>query len=53
MSGAGRRLIAEHYTWRHYHQRIAALHGALLEGADPAPAVAAIDVAPLPREARA
>lgn len=51
MGAAGRRLIEERYTWRHYHQRIAALYGALLEGADPAAAVAAIDGAPLPREA--
>jgi glycosyltransferase involved in cell wall biosynthesis len=51
MGGAGRRLIAEQYTWRHYHQRIAAMHGALLDGLDPVAAVAAFDGTPLPREA--
>ncbi len=53
MGAAGRRLIAEQYTWRHYHQRIAALHSALFEGVDPVAAVAARDLAPLPREASA
>ena len=50
MGMAGRRLIERRYTWRHYHQRIAALHSALYEGSDPAAAVAAMDGAPL-REA--
>jgi len=35
MGAAGRRLIAERYTWKHYHRRIAALHQALHDGERP------------------
>lgn len=45
MGAAGRRLIEERYTWRHYHQRIAALHRALCDGGDLGAAVAAADEA--------
>jgi glycosyltransferase involved in cell wall biosynthesis len=50
MGASGRRLIEERYTWRHYHRRIAALHGALFTGGDVAAAVAHADEA---AEARA
>jgi glycosyltransferase involved in cell wall biosynthesis len=43
MGAAGRRLIAERYTWKHYHRRIAALHQALHDGGDVAKAVASVD----------
>ena len=43
MGMSGRNLIASSYTWRHYHRRIGALHGALHGGADPARAVAEVD----------
>ena len=43
MGASGRSLIASKYTWRHYHRRIGALHGALHAGADPARAVGEID----------
>jgi glycosyltransferase involved in cell wall biosynthesis len=43
MGAAGRRLIAERYTWDHYHQRIVVLHRALHDGADPVAAVASVD----------
>ena len=46
MGRAGRRLIGERYTWRHYHRRIAALHGALCDGSDVAQAVADADADP-------
>ena len=45
MGAAGRRLIEERYTWRHYHQRIEALHRALRGGGNVAAAVAAADEA--------
>ena len=41
MGAAGRRLIEEHYTWRHYHRRIAAMHRAVYERTDVAAAIAA------------
>jgi glycosyltransferase involved in cell wall biosynthesis len=34
MGASGRALIAGQYTWRHYHQRIAALHQDLYDRAD-------------------
>jgi glycosyltransferase involved in cell wall biosynthesis len=43
MGAAGRRLIEERYTWRHYHRRIAALHRAVYERSDIAAAVAEAD----------
>ena len=44
MGAAGRRLIEEHYTWRHYHRRIAAMHRAVYERTDIAVAIAAATV---------
>lgn len=41
MGAAGRALIQQRYTWRHYHRRIAALHEALHAGSDIADAVEA------------
>lgn len=38
MGASGRRLIAEQYTWRHYHERIAALHQDLFDRDDASPA---------------
>ncbi len=43
MGAAGRRLIAERYTWKHYHRRIVALHRAVHDGDDVAEAVASVD----------
>ncbi len=43
MGAAGRRLIEDRYTWRHYHRRIAALHRAIYERRDIASALAAAD----------
>lgn len=40
MGAAGRQLIEERYTWRHYHRRIAALHRAMYDGSDITRAVA-------------
>ena len=34
MGAAGRKLIEDRYTWRHYHRRIAALHRAMHDGSD-------------------
>lgn len=42
MGAAGRRLMEERYTWRHYGERIAALHRAVRIDADPRAAVAAV-----------
>ncbi len=50
MGMSGRRLITSKYTWRHYHRRISALHGALHAGVDPARAVAEIDHPDVGRE---
>lgn len=48
MGRAGRRLMARHYTWQHYHARLARAYTAILAGADPRTAVArepeAVDV---------
>ncbi len=48
MGAAGRRLIEQRYTWRHYHARIAALHTALVEGSD---VTRAVEQSVQPREA--
>ena len=41
MGAAGRALIEQRYTWRHYHRRVAALHEALHAGSDVTRAVEA------------
>jgi glycosyltransferase involved in cell wall biosynthesis len=53
MGASARRLIEEHYTWRHYHARIATLHHALFEGRDAAAAVRDADLSAFAREASA
>lgn len=40
MGASGRRRIVEHYTWQHYHQRLAAAYRAIIEKA---PVQAAVD----------